>query len=60
MDYRVREGSIEIVSSGLDQPGWTPVPADTAVRVDLATREITRLDPIARLARDHVGDDRRA
>lgn len=49
MDYRIREGSIEVVSSGLDQPGWTPVPADTAVVVDLATREVTRLDPVVAL-----------
>lgn len=49
MDYRVTEESIEVVSSGLDQPGWTPVPADTAVMVDLATREVTRLDPVAAL-----------
>lgn len=47
MDYREHVSGLEIVSSGLDQPGWTPVPADTAVMVDLATREITRLDPIA-------------
>lgn len=44
MDYRIREHSIEVVSSGLDEPGWTPVPLDTAVVVDLATREVTRLD----------------
>lgn len=50
MDYRVREDSIEVVSSGLDQPGWTPVPADTAVMVDLTTREVTRLDPVITLS----------
>lgn len=49
MDYRVVEDSIEVVSSGLDQPGWTPVPADTAVMVDLETRDVTRLDPVAML-----------
>ncbi len=49
MDYRENDDSIEVVSSGLDQPGWTRVPADTAVMVDLATREVTRLDPVAAL-----------
>jgi hypothetical protein len=49
MDYRAGVHSSEIVSSGLDQPGWIPVPADTAAMVDLATREITRLDPVAAL-----------
>ncbi|QIX27106.1 class II glutamine amidotransferase [Nocardioides sp. JQ2195] len=49
MDYRESDAGLEIVSSGLDQPGWTPVPEDTAVMVDLSTREITRLDPIATL-----------
>jgi predicted glutamine amidotransferase len=52
MDYRRTGYGLEIVSSGLDQPGWTPVPADTAVMVDLATREVTRLDPIAQLGAD--------
>ncbi|WP_235735499.1 class II glutamine amidotransferase [Nocardioides alcanivorans] len=49
MDYRETDRGLEVVSSGLGQPGWTPVPADTAVMVDLATREVTRLDPVARL-----------
>src|SRR5690606_34144376 len=31
MDYRVTDNGIEVVSSGLDQPGWSRVPADTAV-----------------------------
>lgn len=52
MDYRETERGLEIVSSGLGQPGWTPVPADTAVMVDLATRDITRLDPVAQLGVD--------
>lgn len=50
MDYRVTDGSIEVVSSGLDQPGWSRVPADTAVAVELDTREVTRLDPVSTLA----------
>lgn len=47
MDRREVDGAMQIVSSGLNEPGWTPVPADTAVMVDLRTRETTRLDPIA-------------
>ncbi|MDP9823981.1 class II glutamine amidotransferase [Nocardioides massiliensis] len=50
MDYRVTDDSIQIVSSGLDEPGWDPVPADTAVMIDLGTREVTRLDPIISMA----------
>lgn len=45
MDYRVVGGAVHVISSGLDPEGWTPVPEDTAVRVDLTTREMTRLDP---------------
>ncbi|MDP3889992.1 class II glutamine amidotransferase [Nocardioides sp.] len=47
MDYRVTPDAIHVISSGLDEPGWDPVPADTAVMVDLATRKVTRLDPLA-------------
>lgn len=50
MDYRVTDDSIQVVSSGLDEPGWERVPADSAVMVDLTTREVTRLDPIGELA----------
>ncbi|KQY51623.1 MULTISPECIES: class II glutamine amidotransferase [unclassified Nocardioides] len=57
MDYREHDGRLEIVSSGLGQAGWTPVPADTAVMVDLATREVTRLDPIAILDVDGLDVD---
>lgn len=53
MDYRITDGSIQVVSSGLDQPGWTPVPPDTAVMVDLTSREVTPLDPVAALD-DHT------
>ncbi|TQL68928.1 putative glutamine amidotransferase [Nocardioides albertanoniae] len=35
MDYRETSRGLEVVSSGLGQPGWMPVPADTAVMVDL-------------------------
>jgi predicted glutamine amidotransferase len=44
MDYRVTPDAVHVISSGLDEEGWTPVPADTVAMVDLATRRITRLD----------------
>jgi predicted glutamine amidotransferase len=47
MDYRVLPDSVHVISSGLDEEGWTPVPADTAAVVDLETREITPLRVLA-------------
>jgi predicted glutamine amidotransferase len=44
MDYRVTDDAVEVISSGIDEDGWTPVPENTAASVDLATLEITRLD----------------
>jgi len=43
MDYRVQADAVHVISSGLDEEGWTPVPPDTAAMVDLGTREITVL-----------------
>jgi predicted glutamine amidotransferase len=43
MDYRVQPDAVHVISSGLDEEGWTPVPPDTAAMVDLDTREITEL-----------------
>ena len=45
MDYRVTENAVHVISSGLDAAGWTPMPADTAVRIDLRTRAMTQLVP---------------
>ncbi|MET0861362.1 MAG: class II glutamine amidotransferase [Microbacterium sp.] len=45
MDYRVTEDAVHIISSGLDAAGWTPMPSDTAVRIDLQTRAMTHLVP---------------
>lgn len=45
MDYRVTEDAVHIVSSGLGQEGWTAVPPDAAAMIDLATREVVRLEP---------------
>ncbi len=49
MDYQVTDDCIAIVSSGLRQPGWTPIPDDLAVMVDLETREVRELDPVAEM-----------
>jgi len=45
MDYRVTPDAVHVISSGLDQEGWTPVPEDTAAMIDLETRLVRRLDP---------------
>lgn len=44
MDYRTSPEGIEVISSGLDQDGWTQVGADRAVMIDLDTREVVDLD----------------
>lgn len=43
MNYRITEDAVHVISSGLDEEGWNRVPADMAVAIDLATREITEL-----------------
>ncbi|WP_185995405.1 class II glutamine amidotransferase [Nocardioides campestrisoli] len=55
MDYRTDEDGLTIISSGLDEPGWTAVPDDMAVMVDLETLELTRLDPVEALAEQALG-----
>ena len=44
MDYRLEPHAVHVISSGLDEEGWTPVPPDSAAVVDIATREVTRLE----------------
>ena len=44
MDFRLTPDAVHVISSGIDPDGWTPVPEDTAARVDLASLEIARLD----------------
>ncbi|MCP2031193.1 putative glutamine amidotransferase [Okibacterium sp. HSC-33S16] len=44
MDYRITPDAVHVISSGLDEPGWTHVPPDSAAMVDLETRQVTRLD----------------
>lgn len=55
MDYRNDGCGLTVISSGLDEPGWTPVGEDVAVMVDLATRELTRLDPLVALQEQSSG-----
>ena len=43
MDYRLLPDAAHVISSGLDEEGWSLVPADTAAVVDLATRRIRPL-----------------
>lgn len=45
MDYRVTPDAVHVISSGLGEEGWTSVPPDIAVMIDLGTREVTRLHP---------------
>lgn len=43
MDYRHTPDAVHVISSGLDEEGWTPFPEDTATMIDLDTRRITVL-----------------
>ncbi|HEX8779635.1 MAG TPA: class II glutamine amidotransferase [Nocardioides sp.] len=52
MDYRADEHGIAVISSGLDEEGWTPVDDDTAVMIDLETRAVTRIDPVLAMQED--------
>jgi len=56
MDYRVDEQGIAVISSGLDEEGWTPVEGDTAVMIDLDTRAVTRIDPVLAM-KEEVQDE---
>lgn len=55
MDYRVDEHGIAVISSGLDEEGWTPVAGDTAVMIDLETRAVTRIDPVLAMQEEAEG-----
>lgn len=48
MSYRLTPDAVCVISSGLDEKGWSPVLPDNAVMIDLATRVVTRLDPLSR------------
>lgn len=40
MAYRVRNEAVHVISSGVSPSGWQPVPLDSVLAVDLATREV--------------------
>lgn len=44
MDRRTTATCVQVISSGLDTRGWTPIDGDTAAMIDLRTREVTRLE----------------
>ena len=46
MAYRVSPTAVHVISSGLPDEGWTPVPADRILAVDLRSRAIEVLDPL--------------
>lgn len=45
MDFRRAETGVHLISSGIDPAGWTPAPEDSVGAVDLASGEITWLEP---------------
>jgi hypothetical protein len=47
MAYKVSRTAVHVISSGLPDEGWSPVPSDSILAIDLATREIEVLDPRA-------------
>jgi predicted glutamine amidotransferase len=47
MAYKVSASAVHVISSGLPGDGWTPVPSDSILAIDLGTREIEVLDPRA-------------
>jgi len=54
MDYRATSDGIDVISSGLDPAGWTPVGEDRAAMIDLATHEVVDL-PLAPAGRPSSG-----
>ncbi|MDP3889641.1 class II glutamine amidotransferase [Nocardioides sp.] len=51
MDYRVTPDAVHVISSGLDEDGWTPISENTVAMIDLQTRQVSRLDPVRRAHR---------
>jgi predicted glutamine amidotransferase len=43
LDFRELPSGVHVISSGLDEEGWTPVPPDSAAVVDLESRTVTPL-----------------
>ena len=40
---RLIPSAVDVISSGVDAEGWTPVPDETAAMVDLTSLELRRL-----------------
>ena len=55
MDYRLTGDAVHVISSGIDQEGWMPVPEDSAAMVDVATLEVTRLTDWGPASADRQG-----
>lgn len=47
MAYQVSPTAVHVISSGLPEEGWLPVPGDSILAIDLTTRAIEVLDPRA-------------
>jgi predicted glutamine amidotransferase len=47
MAYKVSPTAVHVISSGLPDEGWSPVPSDSILAIDLGTRAIEVLDPAA-------------
>jgi predicted glutamine amidotransferase len=47
MAYKVSPTAVHVISSGLPDEGWSPVPSDSILAIDLGTRAIEVLDPMA-------------
>jgi len=45
MDYRRTPSGVQVISSGIDPDGWTPIPEDTIGVLDLATLELRWREP---------------
>jgi predicted glutamine amidotransferase len=43
--YRVTRGSVTVISTGLTEEGWSPIPRDRVMKVDLSTLAVSVLDP---------------
>jgi predicted glutamine amidotransferase len=48
MAYRASPTAVQVISSGLPDEGWIPLPPDRILAVDLGTRAIEVLDPAPR------------
>lgn len=46
MAYKVSASAVHVISSGLPDAGWTPMPADSLLAIDLRTRAVEVVDPM--------------